>query len=56
MGIFVGGRIYVKAEIGKEKAALLVVIGVMRGGQKRFLALESGIERVRNRGRWCFGS
>jgi transposase-like protein len=34
--------IYVKARIGKEKAALLVVIGVMRGGQKRFLALESG--------------
>lgn len=34
--------IYVKAGIGQEKAALLVVIGVMRGGQKRFLALESG--------------
>ncbi len=34
--------IYVKAGIGKEKAALLVVIGVMNGGQKRFLALEPG--------------
>jgi transposase-like protein len=34
--------IYVKAGIGKEKAALLVVIGVMRDGQKRFLALEAG--------------
>ena len=34
--------IYVKAGIGQEKAALLVVIGVMRGEQKRFLALESG--------------
>ena len=34
--------IYVKAGIGKEKAALLVVIGVMRDGQKRFLALEPG--------------
>jgi putative transposase len=34
--------IYVKAGIGKEKAALLVVIGVMKGGQKRFLALEPG--------------
>lgn len=34
--------IYVKAGIGKEKAALLVVIGVMRDGSKRFLALEVG--------------
>jgi putative transposase len=34
--------IYVKAGIGKEKAALLVVIGVQRDGSKRFLALESG--------------
>src|SRR3970040_2436916 len=34
--------IYVKAGIGKEKAALLVVIGVKRDGQKRFLALEPG--------------
>ncbi len=34
--------IYVKAGIGKEKAALLVVIGVQKDGQKRFLALEAG--------------
>jgi putative transposase len=34
--------IYVKAGLGKEKAALLVVIGVQKDGQKRFLALESG--------------
>jgi transposase-like protein len=34
--------IYVKAGIGKEKAALLVVIGVKPDGQKRFLALEPG--------------
>jgi transposase-like protein len=34
--------IYVKAGIGKEKAALLVVIGVKQDGQKRFLALEPG--------------
>jgi transposase-like protein len=34
--------IYVKAGIGKEKAALLVVIGVKGDGQKRFLALEAG--------------
>jgi putative transposase len=34
--------IYVKAGIGKEKAALLVVVGVQKDGQKRFLALESG--------------
>jgi transposase-like protein len=34
--------IYVKAGLGKEKAALLVVIGVKRDGSKRFLALESG--------------
>jgi putative transposase len=34
--------IYVKAGIGKEKAALLVVIGVMRDGSKCFLALEPG--------------
>lgn len=34
--------IYVKAGIGKEKAALLVVIGVQEDGRKRFLALESG--------------
>lgn len=34
--------IYVKAGIGKEKAALLVVIGAMRDGSKRVLALEVG--------------
>ena len=34
--------IYVKAGIGKEKAALLVVIGVKENGSKRFLALEAG--------------
>ena len=34
--------IYVKAGIGKEKAAFLVVIGVQRDGSKRFLALEPG--------------
>ena len=34
--------IHVKAGIGKEKAALLVVIGAMRDGSKRFLALEAG--------------
>jgi putative transposase len=33
---------YVKAGIGKEKAALLVVIGVKPDGQKRFLAMEPG--------------
>jgi len=34
--------IYVKAGLGKEKAALLVVIGVQSDGSKRFLALETG--------------
>jgi transposase-like protein len=34
--------IYVKAGIGKDKAALLVVMGVQRDGSKRFLALEAG--------------
>ena len=34
--------IYVKAGIGKEKAALLVVIGVKRDGSKSYLALEPG--------------
>ena len=34
--------IYVKAGIGREKAALLVVIGVAQDGTKRFLALEPG--------------
>jgi len=34
--------IYVKAGVGKEKAALLVVIGVRPDGSKCFLALEAG--------------
>jgi len=34
--------IYVKAGIGKEKAALLVVIGARKDGSKRVLALEVG--------------
>lgn len=34
--------IYVKAGIGKEKAALLVVIGAKSDGSKQFLALEAG--------------
>lgn len=42
--------IYVKAGIGKEKAALLVVIGVMRDGSKRVLALEVGHRESLGRG------
>lgn len=34
--------IYVKAGIGREKAALLVVIGAQKDGRKKFLALEPG--------------
>ena len=34
--------IYVKAGLGKQKAALLVVIGVKSDGSKRFWALEAG--------------
>jgi len=34
--------VYVKAGIGKDKAALLVVMASMRGGEKRVLAVESG--------------
>jgi len=34
--------LYVKAGLGNEKAALLVVIGAMRDGSKRVLALEVG--------------
>lgn len=34
--------IYVKAGLGKEKAALLVMIGVKSNGSKCFLALEAG--------------
>jgi putative transposase len=37
--------IYVKAGIGKEKAALLVMIGVRKDGSKGYLALESGLSR-----------
>ena len=47
--------IYVKAGIGKEKAALLVVIGVHQDGSKRFLALEPGY-RESSRGLWCCGN
>ena len=48
--------IYVKAGLGKEKAALLVVIGVQRDGSKRFLALEPGIARAGSRVLWCCGN
>jgi hypothetical protein len=48
------GRIYVKAGIGKEKAALLVVIGVQKDGQKRFLALEPGYRESKES--WGFGA
>jgi transposase-like protein len=34
--------IYVRAAVGKEKAALLTVLGSIRDGTKRFLALEGG--------------
>jgi transposase-like protein len=34
--------LYVKAGIGKDKAALLVVMGALRDGRKELLALESG--------------
>lgn len=34
--------IYVKAGLGKDKCALLVVIGAMQDGSKRFLTLEPG--------------
>lgn len=39
--------IYVKAGMGKEKAALLVVIGVKKDGSKQFLALEPGYRESR---------
>lgn len=39
--------IYVKAGLGKEKCALLVVIGAMKDGSKRFLALEPGYRESR---------
>ncbi len=35
--------IYVKAGIGKEKTALLVVIGAMRDGSKQFFSLRGGL-------------
>ena len=42
MGLLWADGIYVKAGLGKEKTALLVVIGVHKNGSKRFLALEAG--------------
>jgi len=48
--------IYVKAGIGKEKAALLVVIGVQRDGQTGFWRWSPAIERARSRGLWCCGN
>jgi putative transposase len=42
--------IYVKAGLGKEKAALLVVIGVNKDGSKRFLALEPGYRESKDVG------
>lgn len=39
--------IHVKAGLGKEKTALLVVIGAMKDGSKRFLALEPGYRESR---------
>lgn len=35
--------LYVKAGLEKDKAAVLVVIGALRGGRKEVLALESGV-------------
>lgn len=35
--------LYVKAGIGRDKAALLIVVGALRDGSKRILALESGV-------------
>lgn len=40
--------VYVKAGIGKDKAALLVVIGAMSDGTKRILAVESGFRESRD--------
>jgi len=48
--------IYVKAGIGKEKAALLVVIGVQKDGQTGFWRWSPAIERARSRGLWCCGN
>jgi len=39
--------IYIKAGLGKDKCALLVVIGAMKDGSKRFLALEPGYRESR---------
>jgi putative transposase len=44
--------IYVKAGLGKDKAALLVVIGVHRDGSKQFLALEPGYRESKES--WAF--
>jgi putative transposase len=45
--------LYVKAGIGKEKAALLVVIGAMRDGSKRVLALDVGYRESKDS--WATG-
>ena len=44
--------IYVKAGMGKEKAALLVVIGVQRTEASDFWRWSRGIERARSHGLW----
>jgi putative transposase len=43
--------LYVKAGIGKDKAALLVVMGALRDGRKELLALESGYRE--SKGSWA---
>lgn len=45
--------IYVKAGIGKEKAALLVVIGSRRTERSDFWRWSRAIGRARSRGLWC---
>ena len=47
--------IYVKAGIGKEKAALLVVIGARRTAASGFWSWSPAIARARSRGLWCCG-
>lgn len=44
---FARGKIreHLQSGLGKEKAALLVVIGVQKNGSKRFLGLEPGLSR-----------
>jgi transposase-like protein len=44
--------IYVKAGVGKEKSALLVVIGVKQDGSKQFLALEAGYRESKESWAW----